>query len=106
MMVLDAMDLQASHIVHSKLYQHNRAKASEAHGRGGCSRGPFIAGDVLVMSVERQADCRWITAYTSNPTTVSMAQAAIRSGCSSHTGAIAAGFLLQRKPGSTVTCCS
>jgi hypothetical protein len=56
MMVLDAMDMQASHIVHSKLYQHNRAKESEDYGRGGCSRGPFIAGDLLVMSVEIQAD--------------------------------------------------
>jgi hypothetical protein len=45
-------------------------------------------------------------AYTSNPTTVSMANAAIRSGFSSYTGLIAAGFLSQRKPGSTVICCS
>jgi hypothetical protein len=36
----------------------------------------------------------WITAYTSNPTTVSIAKAAIRSGFSSHTGLIAAGFLI------------
>jgi hypothetical protein len=33
---------------------------------------------------------------------VSMANAAIRSGFSSHTGLMAAGFLIQRKPGSTV----
>ena len=32
--------------------------------------------------------------------------AAFRSGFSSHPGAIAAGFLIQRKPGSTVMCCS
>jgi hypothetical protein len=32
--------------------------------------------------------------YTSKPTTVSMAKAAIRSGFSSHTGLIAAGFLI------------
>src|SRR5262249_37124819 len=43
-----------------------------------------------------------MTAYTSNPTTVSIANAAIRSGFSSHTGLMAAGFLIQRTPGSTV----
>jgi hypothetical protein len=37
---------------------------------------------------------------------VSLAKAAMRSGFSRHTGLIAAGFLLQRKPGSTVVGCS
>ena len=43
-----------------------------------------------------------MTVYTSKPMTVSIAKAAMRSGFSSHTGLIAAGFLSQRKPGSTV----
>jgi hypothetical protein len=44
--------------------------------------------------------------YTSKPTTVSMAKAALRSGFSSHMGLMAAGCLSQRKPGATVVCCS
>ena len=43
---------------------------------------------------------------TSTPTTVRIAKAARRSGCSSHTGAMAAGGLIHRKPGSTVVCWS
>ena len=56
MMVVDAMDLQANHIIHSKLDPHNRPQESEDHRRRGCSRGPFSAGDLLVMGVEIQAD--------------------------------------------------
>jgi hypothetical protein len=41
-----------------------------------------------------------------NPTTVSSANAAIRAGFSSHTGVIAAGFLIQRNPAATVACCA
>jgi len=47
-----------------------------------------------------------MTAYPSNPTTVSLANAAIRAGFSRHTGLIAAGCLSPRKPGSTVLWCS
>src|SRR5262249_27117804 len=49
---------------------------------------------------------RWSTADPSNPTTVSMATAAIRAGVSSHTGLMAAGGLLHRKPGATGLCCA
>jgi len=40
-----------------------------------------------------------MTAYTRHPTTVSLAQAAIRWGCSHHTGLRAAGGVLPRQPG-------
>lgn len=40
-----------------------------------------------------------MTAYTSKPKTVNIANAAIRSGFSSHTGVMAAGFLIQAKAG-------
>src|SRR5262245_60260360 len=56
MMVFDAMDLQASHIIYSKLDQHNRPKEREDRRRGGGTRGPFIAGNLLVTGVERQTD--------------------------------------------------
>jgi hypothetical protein len=47
-----------------------------------------------------------MTVYTNKPTTVSLAKAAIRSGFSHHTRVMAAGFLIQPKPGSTLVCCS
>jgi hypothetical protein len=40
-----------------------------------------------------------MTAYTNNPSTVSIAKATMRSGFSIHTGLMAAEFLIQRKPG-------
>ena len=55
------------------------------------------------VEIMPRADVDLITGL---PPTVSIANAAIRSGFSSHTGAIAAGFLIQRKPGSTVVFCS
>ena len=42
-----------------------------------------------------------MTAYTRHPTTVSLAQAAVRWGCSHHTGLRAAGGVLPRQPGAT-----
>jgi len=56
MMVLDAMDLEACRIIHSKLHQQHRGKEGEDYGRGGRGREPFIPGDLPVMVVEIQAD--------------------------------------------------
>ena len=56
MMILDAMDLAAYRIPHSKLHQRYRGEEGEDHGRCGRSRGAFIPGDVLIMVAEIQAD--------------------------------------------------
>ena len=106
MMVLDAMRLKACHIIQGTLHQHHRSKEGKHHRRCRRGRRAFSAWDVPVMIAEIASDLPLMTVYTSKPTTVSMANAAIRSGFSSHTGLIAAGFLIQRKPGSTVVCCS
>ena len=105
-MVVDTMDLEACHSIYSQWYQHDRGQEGEAHSRGGRGRGPFMAGDVLVMVAEIPSDLPVDHGIHEQPTTVSMANAAIRSGFSSHTGLMAAGFLIQRKPGATVICCS
>jgi hypothetical protein len=106
MMVLDTIELEADRIIHNKLHQHRRGKEGEDYGRGGRGRGPFIPGDALIMVMEIQSDLPWDDGIHQQPHHVSMAKAAIRSAFSSHTGLIAAGFLIQRKPGSTVTYCS
>jgi hypothetical protein len=56
MMVLDAMDLAACYIPHSKLPQRYRGKEGEDHGRGGRSRWAFMPRDLLLMVAEIQAD--------------------------------------------------
>jgi hypothetical protein len=56
MMILDAMDLAAYRIPHSKLHQRYRGKEGEDHGRCRHSRGAFIPGDLLSMVAEIQAD--------------------------------------------------
>jgi hypothetical protein len=56
MMILDAMDLAASRIPHSKMHQRYRGKEGEDHGRCGRCRGAFIPGDVLRLGTEIQAD--------------------------------------------------
>ena len=58
-MVLDAMDLEACRIIHSKLPQHHRGKEGEDYGRCRRGREPCMPGDVPVMVVERQADRPW-----------------------------------------------
>jgi hypothetical protein len=52
-MVLDAMDLAACCIPHSKLHQRYRGKEGEDHGRCGRRRWAFIPGDLLSMVAER-----------------------------------------------------
>src|SRR5215831_13162461 len=56
MMILDAMDLAAYRIPHSKLHQRYRGKEGEDHGRCGRSRWAFLPGDLLSMVTEIQAD--------------------------------------------------
>jgi len=56
MMILDAVALEAGHIIHDQLHQHHWGQEGEDHGR--CGRGcrPFIPGDVLGMIVEIPSD--------------------------------------------------
>ena len=76
------MDLKAYRsIVHGRLHEHERCKEGKHHSRRGCRSRAFVPWDVLVM-------------------------VAICPGFSNHTGLMAAGFLIQRKPDSTVVCCS
>src|SRR5262249_39913903 len=56
MMVLDALDLEASRIIHDTLHQHHRGKEGEDYGCCGRSRRAFLPRDLLVMVVERQSD--------------------------------------------------
>jgi hypothetical protein len=81
-------------------------KRANTTAAGGIAVAPWLPGMCRSGSRRERRTCRWIAAYTSHPTTVSMAHAAIRAGVSSHPGLMAAGFLIQRQPGSTVIGCS
>src|SRR5215510_13222110 len=61
------------------------AKRAKTTAAVGVAVGPLFPGTCRAWSRRYKHTCRWMTAYTSNPTTVSMAKAAIRSGFSSHT---------------------
>src|SRR5215831_7272747 len=56
MMILDAVALEAGHIIHDQLHQHHWGQEGEDHGRCGHGCRPFIPGDVLGMIVEIPSD--------------------------------------------------
>ena len=56
MLALDSMDLAACRILHSTWHQRDRGKEGADHGCCGRSREAFIAGALLIMVAEIQAD--------------------------------------------------
>jgi hypothetical protein len=56
MIILDAMDLQDERMVHGEVDQRHWRKEGKHHGRCRRGRRTFIAGDVPIMIVEREAD--------------------------------------------------
>ena len=59
MMVLDAMELEAGHMLHGKLHEHHWSKEGKHHGRCRHGRRAFIAGDMPIMIAERESDLPW-----------------------------------------------
>ena len=56
MIVLDAMDLEAGHIVHSAVHERHWRKEGKHYGCRGCGRQAFVAGYVPVMLAEIESN--------------------------------------------------
>ena len=96
------IDVLQLHVPRAEAHNSDWGKHGHPHR---CCRGavaPLLPGSCWSWVNRERLTGLWITLYTNRPTTVSIAKAAIRSGFSSHTGLMAAGFLIQRKPGATV----
>jgi hypothetical protein len=78
--------------------------ANHAHTTAavGVAVAPLFPGPCWSWGGRYRRPCRGMMLETSQPIPVRIAQAAIRSGFSSHTGALAAGVLLPRNPDATV----
>src|SRR5439155_21135344 len=59
MLALDALDLEASRMLHSTLDQHHRGTEREDHGRCGRGRWPGMPGDVLGLVAAIPSDLPW-----------------------------------------------
>ena len=106
MIVLDTMALEARDIVHRAVHEpHGRQEGKPPGGRGRGSQ-TFVAGHVPLMSAEREAHLPLEHGLHQPPHDREHGQRRQPFRFLSHTGLIAAGFLRQRKPGSTVLCCS
>jgi hypothetical protein len=56
MISLDAMRLEAALLVDSELHKHHRGKEGKHHGCRGRGRRAFVAGELLVMIAEIEAN--------------------------------------------------
>ena len=104
-MALDTSELHDLLLIDPSLDQRDLCKQGHHRRRWGCCQA-FVAWELLGRRAQDSRTCLWRILETSKPSTVRIAQAAIRSGFSRHTWLSAAGFLSQRKPGSTGVFCS
>ena len=94
MILPETMDVQDGRMVHGDVDTHPWRPEGKHHGGCRGAVGPLFPGSCRACSRRERRTGRGMTAYTRNPTTVRMANAALRAGCSRPPGQLAAGFLL------------
>jgi hypothetical protein len=103
---LETMDVLHLLLLSPHLDQCDLGKQGQHHRRGWDGGQAFVPWELLGMGAEGETDLTLDHAGDHQAQHGQDPRAAIRSGFSSQTGAIAAGFWSQRKPGSTVVFCS